>query len=38
MRDRRDIQTVDARAVFRIVGGVRDIVPCHAVAGTSTAV
>jgi hypothetical protein len=38
MRQLCDIQTVDARAVFRIVSGVREIVPCHGVARNSTVV
>lgn len=38
MRGQRDIQTVDARAIFRIVSGVSAALPCQARARTSTVV
>ena len=38
MCERRDIQTVDARAVFRIAVAVRWIAPCRGSAEISTVV
>ena len=38
MYEQRDIQTVDARALFRIQPSVRRIVPCHGRDVMSTAV
>lgn len=38
MRGQRDIQTVDARAIFRIVSGVSAALPCQARARISTVV
>ena len=38
MCERRDIQTVDARAVFRIAVAVRRIAPCRDSAGMGTVV
>ncbi len=38
MCEQRDIQTVDARVLFRIQPSVRRIVPCHDRVETSTAV
>jgi hypothetical protein len=38
MSERHDIQTVDARAVFRIAVAVRWIAPCRGSAENSTAV
>jgi hypothetical protein len=38
MTERRDIQTVDARAVFRIAARARWIAPCRGLAEPSTVV
>lgn len=38
MTERRDIQTVDARAVFRIAARARWIAPCCGLAELSTVV